>query len=76
AALTVLVTARGGDAPPTDLAREYVSRAVPGGGGANVVNVILTDFRAFDTLGEIVVISIAALSVLVLLTMRRRGESP
>ena len=76
AALTVLVTARDGDAPPTYLAEQYVENAVEGAGGTNVVNVILTDFRAFDTLGEIVVISIAALSVLVLLTMRRRGESP
>jgi hypothetical protein len=30
------------------------------GHGANVVNVILVDFRAFDTYGEIVVLGIAA----------------
>ncbi|MFB6172700.1 MAG: hydrogen gas-evolving membrane-bound hydrogenase subunit E [Haloarculaceae archaeon] len=45
------------------------------GGGANVVNVILVDFRAFDTMGEISVVSMAALAVLTLLGMRERGES-
>jgi multicomponent Na+:H+ antiporter subunit A len=37
------------------------------GGGGNVVNVILVDFRAFDTLGEISVVAMAALAVLSLL---------
>jgi multicomponent Na+:H+ antiporter subunit A len=45
------------------------------GGGANVVNVVLVDFRAFDTMGEISVIGLAALSVLTLLGMRDRGET-
>jgi multicomponent Na+:H+ antiporter subunit A len=45
------------------------------GGGANIVNVILVDFRAFDTLGEITVVAMAALSVLTLLGMRDRGET-
>ena len=44
------------------------------GGGGNVVNVILVDFRAFDTLGEIAVVAMAALSVLVLISMRGRGR--
>ncbi len=39
--------------------------------GRNVVNVILVDFRALDTLGEIVVLSIAALGVFALLKLRR-----
>lgn len=37
------------------------------GGGTNVVNVILVDFRAFDTLGEITVLGIVALTVFALL---------
>jgi multicomponent Na+:H+ antiporter subunit A len=37
------------------------------GGGGNVVNVILVDFRAFDTLGEISVVAMAALAVISLL---------
>jgi hypothetical protein len=35
---------------------------VPGGGGTNVVNVILVDFRGFDTLGEITVLASRALA--------------
>ncbi len=39
----------------------------PGGGGTNVVNVILVDFRGFDTLGEIVVLALAGLGVFAML---------
>jgi multicomponent K+:H+ antiporter subunit A len=42
-----------------------------GGGGKNVVNVILVDFRGFDTLGEVAVLGIAGLGVLCLFTLRR-----
>ncbi|MFB6097363.1 MAG: hydrogen gas-evolving membrane-bound hydrogenase subunit E [Haloferacaceae archaeon] len=44
------------------------------GGGHNVVNVILVDFRGFDTMGEISVVAMAALAILTLLGMRGRGE--
>jgi multicomponent Na+:H+ antiporter subunit A len=40
--------------------------------GENVVNVILVDFRALDTLGEITVLTIAALGVYVLITTNRK----
>jgi multicomponent Na+:H+ antiporter subunit A len=42
----------------------------PGGKGRNVVNVILVDFRAIDTLGEITVLAIAALGVYALLKLK------
>lgn len=74
ATLSVLYAARDG-AEPTETASYYVDNAVELGGGTNVVNVILTDFRAFDTLGESLVIIVTALSVLVMLTMRDRGET-
>ncbi|HSF46773.1 MAG TPA: monovalent cation/H+ antiporter subunit A, partial [Burkholderiales bacterium] len=45
----------------------FLAHSVPGGGGSNVVNVILVDFRGFDTLGEIVVLAIAALGVYALI---------
>lgn len=45
----------------------YLQQAKPGGGGANVVNVILVDFRGFDTFGEIIVLGIASLSIFALL---------
>src|SRR6185437_3740108 len=45
----------------------FVENAYSQGGGTNVVNVILVDFRAFDTFGEIVVLGIVALTVYALL---------
>jgi multicomponent K+:H+ antiporter subunit A len=45
----------------------FLANSVPGGGGTNVVNVILVDFRGFDTLGEITVLAIAAIGIYTLL---------
>ncbi|RYJ13240.1 DUF4040 domain-containing protein [Halogeometricum borinquense] len=45
------------------------------GGGGNIVNVILVDFRAIDTMGEISVVAMAALAILTLIRMRERGET-
>jgi len=47
--------------------RFFLEQALPDGGGRNVVNVILVDFRALDTLGEITVLAIVALAVFALL---------
>lgn len=49
--------------PVESIAQYYVDNAVPGGGGHNVVNVILVDFRGFDTLGEITVLAVAAVGI-------------
>jgi multicomponent K+:H+ antiporter subunit A len=46
----------------------FLANAKSGGGGTNVVNVILVDFRGFDTFGEITVLGIAALGIYKLLT--------
>ena len=54
----------------------FLEQSVPQGFGRNVVNVILVDFRALDTLGEITVLAVAALGALVLLRgLRRAGPS-
>ena len=45
----------------------FLRESVPGGGGTNVVNVILVDFRGYDTFGEITVLGIAAIGVLALM---------
>ncbi len=45
----------------------FLENSLTGGGGTNVVNVILVDFRGFDTLGEITVLGIAALGIFKLL---------
>lgn len=54
----------------------YVQQALPLGGGSNVVNVILVDFRGFDTFGEITVLGIAAIGALCLMDgMRIHGTT-
>ncbi|MBN2646823.1 MAG: monovalent cation/H+ antiporter subunit A [Thiotrichales bacterium] len=45
----------------------FLANSVPGGGGTNVVNVILVDFRGFDTLGEIIVLALAGLGIFAML---------
>uniref|UniRef100_Q31JL3 Monovalent cation: proton antiporter-3 (CPA3) family transporter, subunit A/B n=1 Tax=Hydrogenovibrio crunogenus (strain DSM 25203 / XCL-2) TaxID=317025 RepID=Q31JL3_HYDCU len=49
------------------IAQYFLENSLPGGGGTNVVNVILVDFRGFDTLGEIVVLALAGLGVFAML---------
>jgi multicomponent K+:H+ antiporter subunit A len=49
----------------------FLAQSYPGGHGTNVVNVILVDFRAFDTMGEIAVLVIAALGITSMLTGRK-----
>lgn len=58
---------------------DYIALSEPEAGGRNVVNVILVDFRATDTLGEITVLAVAALGVANLVRManrRRRVGAP
>jgi multicomponent K+:H+ antiporter subunit A len=45
----------------------FLEQSVPAGGGTNMVNVILVDFRGYDTFGEITVLGIAGIGVLALL---------
>ncbi len=45
----------------------FLDNSKPGGGGTNVVNVILVDFRGFDTFGEIIVLGIAAMGIYALI---------
>ncbi|MCG6657703.1 monovalent cation/H+ antiporter subunit A [Halomonas campisalis] len=53
------------------IADYFLREALPGGGGTNVVNVILVDFRGFDTLGEITVLTLAGLATFKLLNRMR-----
>ncbi|MDN4055591.1 monovalent cation/H+ antiporter subunit A [Massilia sp. YIM B02763] len=71
AAVSWVVLARAPGAPISDF---YVLRALSEGGGANVVNVLLVDFRGFDTMGEITVLGAVALTVYALL--RRFRPAP
>ncbi len=53
----------------------YEAASLPQAYGANIVNVILVDFRALDTLGEVAVVAIAALAVIALVTVRPQRRS-
>ncbi len=54
----------------------FMQQSIPLGGGTNVVNVILVDFRGFDTFGEITVLGIASIGALCLMDgMRTHGTT-
>jgi len=59
---------------PLSISPFFLGNALPEGGGTNVVNVMLVDFRAFDTLGEITVLGIVGITVYALL--RRFRPAP
>ena len=61
-------------ATPAGISDFFLLHAKSGGGGTNVVNVLLVDFRALDTFGEITVLAIVALTVYALL--RRFRPAP
>lgn len=58
---------------PHSISPFFLGNALPGGGGTNVVNVMLVDFRAYDTMGEITVLGAVALTIYALL---RRFRPP
>jgi multicomponent Na+:H+ antiporter subunit A len=70
----VLISGQARTSPPASQA--YLEQSLPEGGGKNVVNVILVDFRGMDTLGEITVLVVAALGIasLVQASLGRRRE--
>ena len=59
---------------PQSISPFFLERALTEGGGTNVVNVMLVDFRGFDTFGEITVLGAVALTVYALL--RRFRPAP
>ncbi|SFR55086.1 multisubunit potassium/proton antiporter, PhaA subunit /multisubunit potassium/proton antiporter, PhaB subunit [Marinobacter daqiaonensis] len=62
--------------PFSSISDYFLENSKPGGGGTNVVNVILVDFRGFDTLGEITVLAIAALGIFAMLRNRNLQAPP
>jgi len=56
----------------TRLSDFFIATSVPIAHGANIVNVILVDYRGFDTLGEISVLMAAGISIMVLLRSRKK----
>jgi multicomponent Na+:H+ antiporter subunit A len=60
--------------PANSVTDRLAEAAVDEGGGKNIVNVVLTDVRALDTLGEIVVLVVVAVGILAL-TRRRPDDT-
>ena len=54
-----------------DVSTFYLHAAYPQAAGRNIVNVILVDFRALDTLGEVAVVLIAGIAALAALRAGR-----
>lgn len=71
AVMTGLLLATAAIHLPTTVSDELARMSLPEAYGRNVVNVILVDFRALDTLGEIVVVAVAGLGVYALMKLHR-----
>lgn len=73
----VFALAAGSDRFPTTTSAEMIERALPDGHGRNVVNVILVDFRGFDTVGELTVLAAAAIGAVALArAVKQPGRPP
>jgi multicomponent Na+:H+ antiporter subunit A len=70
--LTLIITS---NELQSELKKYFADNSYLIGKGKNIVNVILVDFRALDTLGEITVLAVAAIGVYALLKLRmKKGE--
>lgn len=75
AGLTVLLIAASAVHEPAWVSQTMAQWSVPRAFGQNVVNVILVDFRSLDTLGEVVVVAVAAMGVIAMWRLRPgKGE--
>jgi multicomponent Na+:H+ antiporter subunit A len=73
--MTLLVIKAGGVAPDDKISDFFSSNSYGLAYGKNIVNVILVDFRALDTMGEILVLSLAAIGIYALLKVKLKpGE--
>lgn len=71
----VTLLANGARLFPPRVAEWLVENSYRLGGGNNVVNVILVDFRGFDTMGEITVLTVAGLAVYMLIRLRKDHQA-
>jgi multicomponent Na+:H+ antiporter subunit A len=74
ALMTVLALMTLGTGDGSRVSPYYAESSVPLAFGRNIVNVILVDFRGLDTMGEIVVLGIAAIGIYALVKMRPTDE--
>jgi multicomponent Na+:H+ antiporter subunit A len=73
--VTALVLAANAARADSRVAAAYADQSYVLGHGRNIVNVILVDFRALDTMGEITVLGVAAIGVFMLLRPRSQDEA-
>lgn len=73
-AIALSSLALGNEANLPSIAEYYIENSKTLGGGYNMVNVILVDFRGLDTLLEILVLGIAALGIVTLIKLRLTGR--
>ncbi|MGR5286485.1 hydrogen gas-evolving membrane-bound hydrogenase subunit E [Vibrio maritimus] len=66
-AVTMMLISITADPIDMSVSQFFNEQSVPGGHGRNIVNVILVDFRAFDTFGEVLVVALAGLCAVSLL---------
>jgi multicomponent K+:H+ antiporter subunit A len=59
----------------SSISEYHLANSKSGGGGTNVVNVILVDFRGYDTYGEIIVLGIAGLAIYALMEALLKGPA-
>lgn len=71
AATTIGVWAFTGRRGPSEVADYFLREGENTTGGANIVNTILVDFRALDTLGEVTVLGVAGVAIAALLSSRQ-----
>jgi multicomponent Na+:H+ antiporter subunit A len=74
--VVILLLIANGSALYPSIASYFLEQSLRLGGGRNVVNVIVVDFRGYDTMGEITVLTIAAIGVytLIRLSQNPRGR--
>jgi NADH:ubiquinone oxidoreductase subunit 5 (subunit L)/multisubunit Na+/H+ antiporter MnhA subunit len=72
--VVILLLIANSDTLYPSIASYFLEQSLHLGGGRNVVNVIVVDFRGYDTMGEITVLTIAAIGVytLIKLTQNQR----
>lgn len=73
-AVAVALVAAGAAPSGRSPIEELTARGVDDGGGDNIVNVILTDIRALDTVGEVVVLATVAIGILALARARASDD--
>ncbi len=74
ATVTVLILAAGNNRISPSISDWYLDNSLGLAHGANVVNVLLVDFRGMDTMVEITVLAIAAAGAVALLRLRPSGQ--